>query len=75
MNGEEVDPDAVRKQELDGSQLPENFAKSIAPYLGAIGTVVEAEENGWRISGCILKKKQVSMIVKKPEDADEIPNR
>ena len=41
---------------LDGKDLPADYAKAIAPYLGIMGWAKEVEEDGWRISGCILKR-------------------
>ncbi len=46
----------ARTQKIDGTTLPEDFQKSIAPYLGVSGWVTEVEEDGWRITGCVLKK-------------------
>ena len=60
LEGKEFDPDAVRKQELDGATLPKNFSKSIAPYLGPTGSVLEVLDNGWRITGVVLKKDNAS---------------
>ncbi|MEL7499615.1 MAG: hypothetical protein AAFN77_18575 [Planctomycetota bacterium] len=71
--GKAVDPDAVREQKLDGSKLPEDFATSIAPYLGVLGSVMEAEDEGWRITGCLLKKKTVTEVVQKIEEKDTSP--
>ena len=51
------DKDIVRKQKLDGSKLPADFKKSIAPYFGPMGWVMETEPDGWRLSGVVLKKK------------------
>ena len=41
---------------LDGKELPADYAKAIAPYLGIMGWAMEVEEGGWRISGCVLKR-------------------
>lgn len=68
METEETDRSVPRSQEIDGSKLPPDFEKSVAPYFGPSGWVLETEENGWRLSGCILKKKQVSEVVQAPED-------
>ena len=54
-----------REQKLDGSKLPKNYAESIAPYLGPTGWVMETEKDGWRVTGCLLKKKSVSDVVEK----------
>jgi len=58
--GKDFDPEAVRKQELDGAKLPKDFSKTIAPYLGPTGTVVEVMDNGWRISGVLLNRNNGS---------------
>ena len=54
LQGKEFDKDAVRKQELDGATLPKDFSKSIAPYLGPTGSVLELTDGGWRMTGVIL---------------------
>jgi hypothetical protein len=41
---------------LDGKELPADYAKAIAPYLGIMGWAMEDEKDGWRISGCVLKR-------------------
>ncbi len=66
-----------RVQKLDGSKLPESYADDIAPYLGPTGWVLETEKYGWRLTSCVLKKKQVSEVVQKIGDADaeKNPNR
>ena len=57
----------VRKQKLNGAKLPKDFKKSIAPFFGPMGWVMETEPDGWRISGCVLKKKPVTEVVNKVE--------
>lgn len=69
--GKEVDPDAIRKQKLDGAKLPANYAKSIAPYFGPMGWVMETEKGGWRITGCLLKKKGMTEVVQKIQDDED----
>ena len=66
--GEVADPETVRKQKLDGSKLPSDYEKSVAPYFGPMGWALEVEENGWRITGCILKKKGMTEVVRKPTE-------
>ncbi len=44
----------VRKQELDGSKLPE--FKHVQKYLGPAGSYVHSEDDGWFIVGVLLKK-------------------
>jgi hypothetical protein len=66
--GKELDAEAVRKQKLDGTKLPENYEVSIAPYFGPMGWVMETHENGWRITGCIVKKKALTEVVQKTSD-------
>lgn len=45
----------IRKQELDGSKLPE--FKHVQKYLGPAGSYVHSEEEGWFIVGVLLKKE------------------
>ena len=66
--GKELDDATVRKQKLDGSKLPENYEVSIAPYFGPMGWVMETHEDGWRITGCIIKKKPLTEVVQKTSD-------
>ena len=72
LQGKEFDKDAVRKQELDGATLPKDFSKSIAPYLGATGSVVELTDGGWRITGVILDRRGKAAIAKVPERVDPL---
>jgi hypothetical protein len=58
IEGKEVDKDAVRSQELQGDKLPENYSKSIAPYLGPTGGVMEVFDDGWRMTGVVLRKNK-----------------
>ena len=66
LEGKDFDKDAVRKQELDGATLPKDFSKSIAPYLGPTGTVVEVMDGGWRITGVILNRGKKAATAEKP---------
>jgi hypothetical protein len=45
----------VRKQELDGSKLP-NF-DLVKKYLGPGGLFTQSEQDGWWLVGCLLKKE------------------
>jgi hypothetical protein len=50
------DEDGVqRKQQIDGSKLPE-FEK-VAKYFGTAGFTMSTDKDGWLISGCLLRKK------------------
>jgi hypothetical protein len=44
----------IRKQEIDGSKLPE--FKHMQKYLGPAGSYVHSEDDGWFIVGALLKK-------------------
>lgn len=44
----------VRKQEIDGSKLPD--FKHVQKYLGPAGSYVHSEEDGWFIVGVLLKR-------------------
>ena len=46
-----------RKQKIDGSDLPADFEKEMAPFLGQSGWAMETTEFGWRFSGCVLAKE------------------
>lgn len=46
--------DSVRKQEIDGSKLP-NF-ETVRRYFGPAGVTVVTEDNGWFITGFLLTK-------------------
>jgi hypothetical protein len=46
---------AMRKQEIDGSKLP-NF-DLVKKYLGPAGVFAQTEEGGWWVVGCLLKKQ------------------
>ena len=72
LQGKEFDKDAVRKQELDGATLPKDFSKSIAPYLGYTGSVIELTDGGWRITGVILGRGVKTATAKMPEKADPL---
>lgn len=69
--GGKADPDEIREQKLDGSKLPADYAKSIAPYFGPTGWVMETEKGGWRITGCVLKKKEMTEVVQKLDDPEK----
>jgi hypothetical protein len=45
----------VRKQEIDGSKLPD--FELVKKYLGPGGLFVQSEHNGWWAVGCVLKKQ------------------
>lgn len=50
-----VEEGTVRKQEIDGSKLPD--FPLVQKYLGPAGLFVQSEEQGWWIVGCLLKKE------------------
>jgi hypothetical protein len=45
----------VRKQEIDGSKLPD--FPLVQKYLGPAGLFVQSEDSGWWIVGCLLRKE------------------
>ena len=47
---------AIRKQEIDGSKLPD--FELVKKYLGPGGLFVQTEDGGWWVVGCLLKKQQ-----------------
>lgn len=51
------DEDGIeRKQQIDGSKLPE-FSK-VAKYFGTAGFAMTTQEDGWLISGCLLRSNK-----------------
>jgi hypothetical protein len=70
-SGEEIKPEGAepRVQKLDGSKLPEDYLKCVAPYLGPMGWVFETDDEGWRVTGCLLKKKNLNEVVQKPAES------
>jgi hypothetical protein len=63
--GEKVE---TRQQKIDGSTLPADYAGVVAPYLGPSGWVVERTDDGWLMSGCVLKKKVTGDLVQRTEE-------
>ncbi len=49
--------DFVRKQEVDGSRMPEDFEGQVARYLGPSGLVIHTLDEGWLATGVFLKKE------------------
>ncbi len=47
--------EGVRKQEIDGSKLPD--FEQVKKYLGPGGLYVQTEDDGWWLVGCLLKKQ------------------
>ncbi len=68
-------PDAERKQRIDGTTLPSDYAGIVAPFLGPSGWVMENTGDGWLLSGCILKKKVVSEELVRREGEDDQSKR
>ena len=55
-----------RTQKLDGSKLTADYANLVAPYFGPTGWTLETQPDGWRITGCMLKKNN-GELVRRPE--------
>ena len=64
-------PENQRKQRIDGSTLPSDYNTAVAPYLGNSGWTCETTEDGWLFSGCVLKKKGLAELVKKPVEKQQ----
>ncbi|MFN9343460.1 MAG: hypothetical protein ACK6DB_12855 [Planctomycetota bacterium] len=64
-------PENQRKQKIDGSTLPADYSTAVAPYLGPSGWVCETTDDGWLFSGCVLKKKGLAELVKKPVEKQQ----
>jgi hypothetical protein len=46
----------LRKQEIDGKKMPEY--KDVRKYFGPAGFYITTEEDGWMVTGCLLKPAQ-----------------
>lgn len=57
--------DKQRVQQIDGAQLPSDYDKMVAPYLGPSGWVMETLDDGWLLSYCLLEKQDSAQVVKK----------
>ena len=63
--------DDLRDQKIAGDKMPKNYAEQVAPYLGPSGWAMETFNDGWRISGVVLKKNGVSEVVQKNQDTEK----
>ena len=60
----------TRDQQIDGSALPADYDKEIAPFLGHSGWVMETTDSGWRFSGAVLpKEKAKAKVAEAPESS------
>ena len=50
--------DAPRAPKIDGSLLPKDFDKDVAPYLGNIGWCVKTEPEGWLITSILIAREE-----------------
>ncbi len=53
---EDADNDFVRDQHIAGDKMPADYDEHVAKYLGPTGMVVHSLDDGWLITGCVLKK-------------------
>jgi len=51
-----VKPAKKRKPVFDGSKLPKDYDTMIGDFLGMFGWALETEDDGWMITGFLLKK-------------------
>ena len=63
--------DDLRDQKIAGDKMPKNYEEQVAPYLGPSGWAMETFNDGWRISGVVLKKNGVSEVVQKNQDTEK----
>ncbi|MGI9517419.1 MAG: hypothetical protein ACR2NP_10250, partial [Pirellulaceae bacterium] len=69
---EDAEKDFVREQHVDGSRMPADYEEHIAKYLGPTGMVVHTLENGWLITGCVLKKPGSVSELSTGTEAEEV---
>jgi hypothetical protein len=58
---EDAPEDFVREQQVDGSRMPEDYEGQVAPYLGPAGLVVHSLDDGWLVTGVVLRKNADQM--------------
>jgi hypothetical protein len=51
---EDEDESVVREQQIDGSKMPDYEA--VRKYLGPAGFFMQSQDEGWTVTGCLLKK-------------------
>ena len=54
---EEEDEGILRRQQVDGSKLPE--FEMVRRYFGPAGRVTRSDEDGWLITGATLNKEKL----------------
>jgi hypothetical protein len=60
LTPEDAEGDTPREQVIDGSKMPEDFDTHVAKYLGPAGTVMQTLDDGWLITGVLLKAEPES---------------
>ena len=71
IHGKQEGADEKRKQRIDGSDLPADFDKEMAPFLGQSGLAMETTDFGWRFSGCVLpKEKPKAKVAEAPDSSN-----
>jgi len=55
LSKQNANDDGPRAQKIKGAKLPEDYQK-VARFLGPSGWVMETTEDGWLVTGCVLKK-------------------
>ena len=56
--------DNQRVQRIDGSKLPSDYDKTVAPYLGPSGWVMENLDDGWLFTYCLMEKQGSAQVKK-----------
>jgi hypothetical protein len=60
LTEEEREDGTIRKQQIDGSNLPD--FEDVKHYLGPAGRVLRSEKDGWFVTVAVLKKDQKSGV-------------
>ncbi len=72
LTEEEREDGTIRKQQIDGSNLPD--FEEVKHYLGPAGRVVRSEKDGWFVTVAVLRKGQELSVDEQEHHAAVQPN-
>jgi hypothetical protein len=68
LTEEEREDGTIRKQQIDGSSLPD--FEEVKHYLGPAGRVLRSEKDGWFVTVAVLKSRELRAESQEPEPTD-----